>query len=69
MLKFREGMLNTAQKNNYLKKLWIDFTSTTSFKSKANCLRDNTPLERDLFIYLELDITTSNMPYNYTVCL
>ena len=68
MPRFRNNVLNAQQKNDLYRKLWIDFTSTTSFKSKANALNDAS-IERNLFIYLELDITTNPSPYSYTVCL
>ena len=68
MPKFRNNVLNAQDKKDLYRNLWIDFTSTTSFKSKANALNDAS-IERNLFIYLELDITTNPAPYSYTVCL
>lgn len=38
---------------NKLNNCWLDFTSTTSFKSKANC-KPNEYHERHVFLYLEM---------------
>ena len=71
MNKMRDGTVSVNESANILKDLWIDFTSSTSFKSKVNDL-DETLLQRELFVLLDLDMTMIFMmsgPYDYTVSL
>ena len=68
MNKMRDGTVSVNESANILKDLWIDFTSSTSFKSKVNDL-DETLLQRELFVLLDLDMTMMSGPYDYTVSL
>ena len=61
-------MVSVNESANIMKDLWIDFTSSTSFKSKVNDL-DETLLQRELFVLLDLDMTMMSGPYDYTVSL
>ena len=68
MARMREGRLPRRQLDSKLRELWTDFTASTSFKSKANCLEDAS-VDRGLFLLLDLDFTKNPEPYDYTICL
>ena len=81
MHKLRSVTLNDDDIAKDLKILWLDFTRTTSYKSKVCCNSSSSTVEeskmsntagfidRELFCLLTLDVTTFTNETNFTIQL